>query len=169
MWGSMPLMTVSMTVKIVLHSAEVVHIPHESWPSWIARYLLYKWAPLHTFGLCTRTSLQGYLIVSPSLQHTRWGFTGDVSLDHQGPLLHHVVLKRVHSFTHSFPSRRIPRVSTQSVPPVGTPRLDSTIYYIRSYPYRLYGCTVLIGGHFMNQSLYLGMMTNHRLSENYRT
>jgi hypothetical protein len=29
MWGSMPLMTVSTTVITVLHSAEVVHIPHE--------------------------------------------------------------------------------------------------------------------------------------------
>jgi hypothetical protein len=29
MWGSMPLMIVSMTVITVLHSAEVVQIPHE--------------------------------------------------------------------------------------------------------------------------------------------
>jgi hypothetical protein len=31
MWGSMPLMTVSTAVIIVLHSAEVVHVTHESW------------------------------------------------------------------------------------------------------------------------------------------
>jgi hypothetical protein len=31
-----------------------------------------------------------------------------------GPLLHRVVLRRVHSLTHSFPTRRIPRESTQS-------------------------------------------------------
>jgi hypothetical protein len=30
MWGSMLLMTMSMTVIIVLHSIEVVHVPHES-------------------------------------------------------------------------------------------------------------------------------------------
>jgi hypothetical protein len=29
----------------------------------------------------------------------------------KGPLLHHVVLRRVHSITHSFPTRRIPRAS----------------------------------------------------------
>jgi hypothetical protein len=32
----------------------------------------------------------------------------------KGPLLHHVVLRRVHSFTHSIPTRWIPRESTQS-------------------------------------------------------
>jgi hypothetical protein len=38
MWGSMPLMTVSTAVITVLHSAEVVHVPRESWlssDSWI--------------------------------------------------------------------------------------------------------------------------------------
>jgi hypothetical protein len=39
----------------------------------------------------------------------------------KGPLLHHVVLRRVHSFTHSFPSRRIRRESTLPAPPIGTP------------------------------------------------
>jgi hypothetical protein len=50
-----------------LHSIEVVHISHESWPSWIVRYSLYKWALLHTCGVCTRTSLQGSSTVSSSL------------------------------------------------------------------------------------------------------
>jgi hypothetical protein len=55
----------------------------------------------------------------------------------KGPLLHHVVLRRVHYSTHSFPTRWILRASTQSAPPVGTPRLDSTTDYARSYRYRL--------------------------------
>jgi hypothetical protein len=38
----------------------------------------------------------------------------------KGPLLRHVVLRRVHSITHSFPIRRIPRESTQSAPLIGT-------------------------------------------------
>jgi hypothetical protein len=39
----------------------------------------------------------------------------------KGPLLRRVVLRTVHSLTHSFPARRIPRESTQSAPPIGTP------------------------------------------------
>jgi hypothetical protein len=139
MWGSMPLVTISMVVNTVLHSVEVVHLPHESWPSWIAGYSLYRWAPLHTSRMCTRTSLQGCLMVSPSLQRIHWGFTGGVSPDHQAPPppLRRIVLTRVHSFTHSFSTRRIPRASTQSAPPIGTPWLASTTYYVRPYPYRL--------------------------------
>jgi hypothetical protein len=38
-----------------------------------------------------------------------------------GPLLRHVVLRRVHYITHSFPTRRIPRESTQSAQPIVTP------------------------------------------------
>ena len=41
MWGSMPLMTVSTAVKTVLHSAEVVHVSHESRLSLAAGYPLY--------------------------------------------------------------------------------------------------------------------------------
>jgi hypothetical protein len=32
-----------------------------------------------------------------------------------------VVLRRVHSFTHSFPTRRIPREYIQSAPPIDMP------------------------------------------------
>jgi hypothetical protein len=39
----------------------------------------------------------------------------------KGPLLHHVVLRRVHTFTHSFPTRRICRESTLSAPLIGMP------------------------------------------------
>jgi hypothetical protein len=38
----------------------------------------------------------------------------------KGPLLRHEVLRTVHSFTHSFPTRQIPRESGQSAPPIGT-------------------------------------------------
>jgi hypothetical protein len=137
MWGSMLLMPVSTTIKTVLHYVEVVRIPHESWPSWIAGYSLYRWAPLHISGVCARTSLQGCSMVSPSLQCTHWDFIRGVSPDHQEPLLRYVVLRKVHSFTHSFPTKWIPRASTQSAPPVSKPILDFTTYYARSYPYRL--------------------------------
>jgi hypothetical protein len=53
-----------------LHSVEAVHIPHESWSSRVARYMYYRWAPLHTSGLCARTLLQGCSIVSSSLWRT---------------------------------------------------------------------------------------------------
>jgi hypothetical protein len=56
--------------------------------------------------------------------------------------LHHVLLWRVHSFTHSFPTRWIPREATQSAPPIGMPNyalphttpgrthLGSWLYYL---------------------------------------
>jgi hypothetical protein len=37
----------------------------------------------------------------------------------KGPLLRYVVLKRVHSFTHSYPTRRMHRESTLPAPPIG--------------------------------------------------
>jgi hypothetical protein len=76
----------------------------------IAGYLLYRRVPLHTSKVGARTSLQGCSMVFPSLQCTHWG-----------PLLRRVDLRRVHSLTHSFPTRRILRESTQSAPPIGTP------------------------------------------------
>jgi hypothetical protein len=39
----------------------------------------------------------------------------------KGPLLHRVVLRRVHSLTHSFTTRWIRRESTLLAPPIGTP------------------------------------------------
>jgi hypothetical protein len=133
MWGSMPLMTMSTTVKIVLHSIEVVHIPHESWPSWIAGYSLYRWAPIHTSGVCARTTLQGCSMVSHSLQHTRWGFFLGVSPNHQG-----LPLAPCGSQESPLVPNQMDRKSlAQSAPPVGMPRLYSTTYYARPYPYRL--------------------------------
>jgi hypothetical protein len=137
MWGSMPLMTVSTTVITVLHSAEVVHIPHESRSSLIAGYLLYSRVPLHTSGVCARTSLQGCSMVFPSLQHTHWGFTRGVSLDHQGP-----PLAPCGSQESPLP---YPLISNQGnlkrVQSIRTTnwyaKLGSATYYAMPYPYRL--------------------------------
>jgi hypothetical protein len=137
MWGSMPLMTVSMAVITVLHSAKVVHIPHESRSSLIAGYPLYKWVPLHTFGVCARTSLQGCSMVFPRLQRTRWGFTGGVIPDHQGP-----PLASCGSQESPLPYPLIPNLTDpKRVHSIRTnnwyAKLDSTTYYTRPYPYRL--------------------------------
>jgi hypothetical protein len=62
---------------------------HSPWVAIIldSRIPLYMWVPLHTSGVCARTSLQGCSLVFLSLQRTHWGFTGGVSPDHQGPPL----------------------------------------------------------------------------------
>jgi hypothetical protein len=52
MWGSMPLVIMSMTIITVLHSAEVVLIPHEVRSSLIAGYPLYRRVPLRTSRPC---------------------------------------------------------------------------------------------------------------------
>jgi hypothetical protein len=53
MWESMPLMTVSMAVITVLHSAEVVHVTHESWLSSDSRILIVPTSTLtHFQGVC---------------------------------------------------------------------------------------------------------------------
>jgi hypothetical protein len=89
---------------------------------WIAEYSLYRCAPLHTSEVCARKSLQDCSMVSSSFWNTHWGFTASVSIaSTQKPP------RVLYGFSHrSFPTQ-----------PVGTPRLDSTIYYIRPYPYRL--------------------------------
>ncbi len=137
MWGSMPLMTVSTAVIIVLHFTEVVHIPHESRSSLIARYPLYKRVPLHTSGVCTRTSLQGCSMVFTSLQCTRWGFTGGVSPDHQEP-----PLAPCGSRESPLPYPLIPnQTDPKRVHSIHTndwyAKLGSATYYSRPYPYRL--------------------------------
>jgi hypothetical protein len=53
MWGSMPLMTVSTTIIIVLHSVEVVHVPQESWLSLESWILIVPMSTLTYFrGVC---------------------------------------------------------------------------------------------------------------------
>jgi hypothetical protein len=137
MWGSMPLMTVSTTVITVLHTVEVVHIPHELRSSLIVGYPLYRQVPLHTFGVCARTSLQGCSMVFHSLQHTHWGFTGGVSPDHQGP-----PLTPCGSQESPLPYPLIPnQTDPKRVHSIRTAdwytKLGSTTYYTRPYPYRL--------------------------------
>jgi hypothetical protein len=137
MWGSMPLMTVSTAVITVLHSTEVVHLPHESWSSLIARYPLYRRVPLHTSGVCARTLLQGCSMAFPSFQRSRRGFTGGVSPDHQGP-----PLAPCGSQESPLPYPLIPnQVDPKWVHSICTTdwyaKLGSTTYYARPYPYRL--------------------------------
>jgi hypothetical protein len=137
MWGSMPLMTVSTVFITILYSTEVVHIPHESWSSLITGYPLYRRVPLHTSEVCAKTSLQGCLMVSPSLQRTRWDFTGGVSPDHQG-----LPLALCGSQESPLPYPLIPnQVDPKRVYSIHTTdwyaKLGSTTYYTRSYPYRL--------------------------------
>jgi hypothetical protein len=136
MWGSMPLMIVSTPVKIVLYSTELIHIPRESWPSWIDGYSLYRRATLHTFGVCTRTSLQGCSMVSPSLLRTCWGFTGGVSPDHQGPPLASCGSQESPLLYPLVPNHTDPK-SFHSIRTTGW-YIKTTFYHIlRSYPYRL--------------------------------
>jgi hypothetical protein len=137
MWGSLPLMTVSTTVITVLHSVEVVHIPHESQSSLVAGYPLYRWVPLQTSKVCAMTSLQGCSMVFPSLQRTRWGFTGGVSPNHQGP-----PLAPCGSQESPLPYPLIPNhTDPKRVYSICTAdcyaKLDSTTYYTRPHPYRL--------------------------------
>jgi hypothetical protein len=55
MWGSMPLMTVSMTIITVLHSAEVVHVTHGSWLSSDSRIFVVLMSTLtHFQGVCQK-------------------------------------------------------------------------------------------------------------------
>jgi hypothetical protein len=135
MWGLMPLMTVSTAVMTFWLSIEVVHISHESWSSLLAGYPLYRWAPLHTSGVCARTSLQGCSIVSPSLQHTRWGLTRGVSPDHQGPPLAPCGSQENLLLYPLIPDwadpKRIHSIHTTD----WYAKLNSTTYYARPYPY----------------------------------
>jgi hypothetical protein len=59
MWGSMPLMTVSTTVITVLHSAEVVHVTHESWLSSDSWILIVPTSTLtHFQGVCQEITIR---------------------------------------------------------------------------------------------------------------
>jgi hypothetical protein len=130
-------MTVSMAVITVLYSAEVVHVPHESWSSLIVGYPLYRWVPLHTSGVCTKTSLQGCSMVSLSLQRTRWGFTRGVSPDHHGPPLTSCCSQESPLPYPLIPNQADPKrlhsIHTTDL----YAKLGFTTYYTKSYPYGL--------------------------------
>jgi hypothetical protein len=97
------------------------------------------------------------------------GYRYEVSLEAlvqttKGPLFHHVVLSRVHSFNHLFPTRGICRESTLSAPLIGMPN--------KHLPHTTPGHT-LIGSwlHYFHgqplhkQLLRFGYVDYHRLSE----
>jgi hypothetical protein len=75
-------------------------------------------------------------MVSPRLQHTRYGFTEGVGSNQttQGPLLH---LMELAATNPHIPSQMGPKSLSQSAPPVSMPRLVSTTYCAKLYPYRL--------------------------------
>jgi hypothetical protein len=85
----------------------------------------------------------------------------------KGPLLCHVVLRRVHSLSHSFPTKRIPRESTHSAPPIGTPNLvlphtTPGRTHIGSWLYYFHGWSL------HEPVLRFGYDVYHRLSESTR-
>jgi hypothetical protein len=90
-------MTVGTTIMTVLHSTEVVHIPLEYHYTLLGCALGYHYKAFQWLNLVCSTPAE----VSPevSVQITK------------APLLHRVVLRRVHSSTHSFPTRWILRAS----------------------------------------------------------
>jgi hypothetical protein len=137
MWGSMRLMTVSTTIITLLHSTEVVHIPDESRSSLIVEYPLYRRVPLHTFGVCARTSLQGCSMVFPSLQRTRWGFTGGVSPDHQGPPVAPCGSQKSPLPYPLIPSQMDPKRVHSICTTDWYIKLGFARYYTRRHPYRL--------------------------------
>jgi hypothetical protein len=136
MWGSMPLITMSTTVITVLHSAEFVHVPYESLSSLLVRYPLYRRAPLHTSGVCARTSLQGCSMISLSLQRTCWGFTGGVSPDHQVPPLASCGSQESPLLYPLIPNQTDPNIVHSIRTTDWYAKLGSTTYYTRPYTYR---------------------------------
>jgi hypothetical protein len=86
------------------------------------------------------------------------------SRTNKGPTLRRVVLKRVHSFTHSF---QVGGSVESPLHPLHQLVCQTSLYHIlhQAVPMYTHGCTVLMGGRSMNRSLDLGMMTNHRLLE----
>jgi hypothetical protein len=104
---------------------------------WIAEYLLYGRVPLHTSGVCTRTSLQGCSMVFPSLQRTRWGFTRGVSPDHQRPPLAPCGSRESPLPYPLIPNQKDPKRVHSICTIDWYAKLGSTTYYTRPYPYRL--------------------------------
>ena len=139
-------MTVSTAVITVLHSAEDVHVTHESRLSLDSRILVVPTSTLtHFQGVCQEITTRlfngfPYLVTYPLRFHRRrehrthpeapscalWvpAITGLPTPSHGSAIA---------------ASPNIPAICHRSFPaqPVGTPRLDSTTYYVRSYPYRL--------------------------------
>jgi hypothetical protein len=167
MWGSMPLMIMSTTVVIVLHSTEAVHILHESWPSCIAGYSMYRWAPLHT----SRVGVEHHY-KAVQWFHLACSVPAEVSPDvsvqitkgpplvscgsHESLLLYPLIPnqtdpKRVHSI----------RTTDWHAKP------GSTIYYTWSYPYKIW-LYYFYGWSLHEWVLRFGYDNYHRLLESTR-
>jgi hypothetical protein len=85
----------------------------------------------------------------------------------KGSLLRHVVLTRVHSFTHSFSTRQICRESTLPAPPIGTsnkllPHTTSYRTHVGSWLHYFYGWSL------HEPVLRFGYDDYHRLRESTR-
>jgi hypothetical protein len=99
----------------------------------IAEYSLYRRVPVHTFGVCARTSLQGCSMVFPSLLHTRWGFIGGVSTDHQVPPLAPCGSQESPLLYPLIPNQTDPKRVHSIRTTDWYAKLGSTTYYTRSY------------------------------------
>jgi hypothetical protein len=146
MWGSMPLMTVSTTVIIVLHSTEDVHVTHESWLSSDSWILVVPTSTLtHFQGVCqeiTTRLFNGflYLVTYPLRFHRQREHRTHPEAPSCALWVPAITALPTSSHGSAIAaSLNIPAVCHLSFPaqPVGTPRLDSTTYYARPYPYRL--------------------------------
>jgi hypothetical protein len=139
-------MTMSMAVMTVLHSAEVVHVTHESSLSSDSRILVVPMSTLtHFEGVCqeiTTRLFNGFIwLVTYPLrfhrQHEHRTHPEAPSCDLWVPAV--TALPKPSHGSAITASPNIPAGRHLSFPaqPVGTPRLDSTTYYARPYPYRL--------------------------------
>jgi hypothetical protein len=142
----MPLMTVSTTVITVLHSAEDVHVTHESRSSLDSRILIVPTSTLtHFQGVCqeiTTILFNGfpYLVTYPLRFHRRREHRTHPEAPSCALSVPAIAAFPTPSHGSAIAaSPNIPAVCHLSFPaqPVGTPRLDSTTYYVRPYPYRL--------------------------------
>jgi hypothetical protein len=142
----MLLMTVSTAVITVLHSAEVVHITHESLLSSDNRILVVPMSTLtHFQGVCqenTTRLFNGFIKLATyplrfHRQHEHCTHPEAPSCALWVPAI--AALPTPSHGSANATSSNIPAVCHRSFPaqPVGTPRLDSTTYYARPYQYRL--------------------------------
>jgi hypothetical protein len=146
MWGSMPLMTMSTAVIIVLQSAEAVHVTHESWLSSDSRILIVPMSTLTQFqGVCqeiTTRLFNGfiYLVTYPLRFHRPREHRTHPEAPSCALWVPAITALPTPSHCSTIvASLNIPAVCHRSFPAqlVGMPRLDSTMYYARPYPYRL--------------------------------
>jgi hypothetical protein len=120
-----PLITVSMTVKTVLHSAKVAHIPHESRLSLVARHPLIRRSTFtHFRGVCqdiTTRLFQWLNLVCSALAEV----IPEVSVqNHQGPPLASCGFQESPLHYPLVPIQADRRESTLPAPLIGTPNMS---------------------------------------------